>query len=121
MNRNINEKTRHIIEQKSTDISGEISAKLNQSRHKALSQVSKKSQLFKTWYIPVAALTVMAVYILMPLININSINTDLQDDYALIVNDEIDIEMLEQLEVVEDLEFYQWLNSEEENPTSSQI
>ena len=122
MNKSIGDKTRHIIEEKSICLNSEISAKLNQSRHIALNKVSKKHDWIKTWYIPVAALTVMAIYLLMPLVNINGITHDLHsENYAFIVNDGIDIDVLEQLELVEDLEFYQWLKNEEENPTTSQI
>lgn len=100
--------TDKLIHTQSTEISQSISDKLKQSRQLALQKTKKKWSVSSFWVMPATALAAIAAYVVFPLA-LTSVNTDNLNNTALIT----DLEVIEQLDLAEDLEFYEWLSSEE--------
>jgi len=105
----MNNQITRIIETKSSSLSTELNNKLKQARHKALHNNTNKSAFFAAWSIPTAAVATLAIYFVLPLIQKNeSLNSD-QESLAIISV----METLEQIDLIENLEFYEWLSLEE--------
>lgn len=101
--------------QQSQSLNAEISSRLNQARQIALTNDKKKSWIFNQWYIPATALTAMAVYLLVPLVqNYNNQKPEIEKVNYVVVDDIENIEIIEQYDLIEDLEFYEWLSHEDE-------
>lgn len=112
MNKKINIITNKIIQDHSESLNSEILSKLNQARQKALMPKKHKFKFLSTWLIPVAAVTAFAFYLILPVTQYQIEQTNLNgDSYAIIK----EMDVIEQFELVENLEFYQWLSTEEEN------
>jgi len=115
MDNNLTHKLKRIITENSYSLNGEVCSKLNQARQRALLGSNKKSFLLNQWLLPATALSAMLIYLLMP-ISEEYINQNRQVEtvnYAAI-EDIKNMEIIEQFELVEDLEFYEWLSSEDE-------
>jgi hypothetical protein len=103
--------TNSIIENKSQALSGEVSSKLNQLRQRALQGSVKKNYSRFSWLLPVAAVLVM-VLMLAPFRQ-NDYATEPEAVVDLVLLEDMDV--LDQFELIENLEFYQWLSLEEES------
>ncbi|VAW42074.1 hypothetical protein MNBD_GAMMA01-88 [hydrothermal vent metagenome] len=110
MDNKITQTTKKVIEIECNSLSSEVSSKLNQSRQKALDGSKSKTGFFTTWYIPTTAMLVLAIYFILPFLHTNSEQQDILSENNTII---AEIEMLEQLDLVENLEFYEWLSSEQ--------
>ena len=113
MKNSIQNKLDKIINKNSDDLNAEISSKLNQARQKALTTQTKKSYFSALIYMPTAAIILLALYFIFPITQ--KATPQLQNNNDYIVIQELNkIEVIEQLELIDDLEFYQWLSSEGE-------
>ncbi len=104
--------TQEIINLQANELPGEVSSKLNQARQKALTKSNKKLFFFTSWYLPATAFAAIALYFMMP--NIQGVDNKQQisthNSYAIIQ----DMELAEQYELMEDLEFYEWLSQQDD-------
>lgn len=112
MDKKIIQITKEIINKNANTLPSEISAKLNHARQKALMKSNKKSFFFTNWYLPATAVAAFVLYFMLPNIeeeapNKQQIST--QNSYSLIQ----DMELAEQYELMEDLEFYEWLSQQD--------
>ena len=111
MDKKLKDLTNKILETQSNQMSSEVSSRLNQARQKALSSQKKKFNLFAVWHIPATALVALVLYFGLPLLQI-------EQDQSLINYDSIvaieDMQVIEQYELIENLEFYQWLSTEDD-------
>lgn len=111
MDKKLKNLTNKILEEQASHISSDVSYRLLQARKMALSTEKKKFNLFTTWYIPVTALAVLFAYFSMPLLqDQNDLNSIDNENIAAIE----DMQVIEDYELIGDLEFYQWLSSEDE-------
>jgi hypothetical protein len=107
-NKNLSKLSKEIIATQADSVNGEISSKLNQARQQALQNKAKKFSFFTSWQIPAVALAAFAVYFLLPFTQQTS--EGVEDGYIVIEQ----MEMLNQYELIQDLEFYQWLSQQTE-------
>lgn len=117
---NYKQKIQKVIQIESTQLGNDINFRLKLARQKALQSDLKKSVKKRTlwfWYIPSTAVAALALYFLLPLLTVNSkLNEPLNPEHSIvneIINMEVDMEILDQLELVENLEFYEWLSIED--------
>lgn len=116
---NFKQKTQKIIELESTLLGSDINFKLKSARQKALKAAANQEKTPWVWYIPSTAMAALALYFVLPLLNINSEMTEqLKQEQTIaqeiIIDMDVDMELLDQLELVENLEFYEWLSLEDD-------
>ena len=111
MDNKLKQITDTIIENESQALSGEVSSKLNQLRQRALQGTQKKNYFRFSWMLPVAAVLV-TVFMLRPVVQ-NNYATEPEAVVDLVLLEDMDV--LDQFELIENLEFYQWLSLEEES------
>ncbi|MBL4773792.1 MAG: hypothetical protein JKX98_09420 [Alcanivoracaceae bacterium] len=103
--------TNKLIENESLLLNSEICSKLNQSRQKALLHAStEKSHFLFSWIMPATTMIVLVLYFTLPYIQSN---TEPVNEYNLVMIEEMEI--LVQYELIENLEFYEWLSLDEES------
>ena len=110
MDNNLTNITKKVIEQQSQAISAEVSSKLNQARHKAIQAKQNKFARFTLWFMPVTAITVMAAYLLLPILQGHNDQQRIPEDNFAVIQD---MEIIEQMDLIESLEFYEWLSQDE--------
>jgi hypothetical protein len=106
--------TNKIIEEQSKQISSEVSSRLNQARQKALNPEKNKFNLFTSWYIPATAIAALFVYFSMPLLQDKTGQISISNVSIAAIED---MQVIEDYELIENLEFYQWLSTEDEMPS----
>ena len=114
MDKKLKNLTDKIIEEQSKHISSEVSSRLNQARQKALHPEKKKFNLFSTWYIPATSILALVLYLGLPLVQFKKDQSPLNNESIAAIQE---MQVLEEYELIENLEFYQWLNTEEEMPS----
>lgn len=107
----MNHKIKQLIEEQSQSLNSEVLSKLNQARQKALGSHLKKPAFFTAWFIPTTAVAALAIYFLMPFMRIQDEGGITIPEQQLVISE---MELIEQIDLVENLEFYEWLSLEEE-------
>lgn len=118
MNNKITETTKNIIDQESSVLGSDVNYQLKQARLKALGSNSKNNNfLLKAWFIPTTAVAAMALYFMLPLLQVNTVEEHFVPEIFVNIDDiELleQLDQLEQLELVENLEFYEWLSADQD-------
>ena len=102
--------TNELIDEKCQSLSSEISSKLNQARQKALLNNTKRSTFLFSWYIPTTVMAALMVYFMLPYMQTNIEHEEVMDNNFAVI---AEMEILNQYELIENLEFYQWLSQED--------
>jgi len=102
--------TNKLIATESQSLSSEVSSKLNQARQKALQVNAKRSTFLFSWYIPTTVMAALMVYFMLPYMQTNIETEEFMDNNFAVI---AEMEILNQYELIENLEFYQWLSQED--------
>ncbi|MBL4659342.1 MAG: hypothetical protein JKY19_03225 [Alcanivoracaceae bacterium] len=102
--------TNKLIEKECLSLNSEISSKLNQARQKALLTNKKRSSFLFSWYIPTTVMATLVVYFMLLHMQTNIEPEEVMDNNFAVI---VEMEILNQYELIENLEFYQWLSQED--------
>ncbi len=106
-------RAREVFDESVDTLDGERLSKLNQARHRALEQLDRRSPL-ASWFtvVPAGALAAVALVAVLLTLRVDDTGTPLPGattaedvDFELLINDD-------NLEMLEDLEFYSWLDAD---------
>lgn len=101
-------KIKQIIDEQCHSLNSEVVSKLNQARNKAIYVENRVSIFSMRWFLPIAAVLVLGIGVIFPILQKKN-DGILMPEQQLVISE---LEMLEQIELVENLEFYEWLSHE---------
>jgi len=113
-NKKLNSILNKVLTKESQALDNETLYKLRKARAKALQNAASTKSIGLWWPMGAVAAMVLATFILIPLFGKlqQSNNKPIAIEQITLNTEEINLELLEQIELAENLEFYQWLRSE---------